>query len=228
MKNKYLKFISAVILIILILLGVCFYLFSTYGEALNRKIYLSSTSVYPISTIIVYLGIYHPEPIDVELLYGKISFNQIKWIVERKNMILPFLPLSASSTKTELLWLLEHTADINNYSIYHNGHITVMGETVLLRSFRLNRLDLLQFLLDNGANPNMKFIVLPQLNKVKGLTYKELENNNTSFFITREYLESNDNDDAKYLSKEINLLKKYEEKYNKEYPNWENEWVFDW
>lgn len=210
-----------------------------------RDMYYSLThkKMYPLSKLMVSTGLYKPTFDDVYYLYvedfyylqSDVSFDYIKWLVTKGNIELDFVPISARTIESEISWFMNAGADINDLIYFIPSHpfsgklimavyYVPIFEPILCYSINIDRVDLIPFLLKKDANPNKRLgidITIDEyLNEQMKEYYGEKFNKTP-----RELLELKELEEGTpgKFSKEIELLKEYEVKYNKEHPNWKEE-----
>jgi len=249
--NK-IRLILLIVIIIIISYSVYYFFYSTdkYGNTPVLKLFysVSHNKNYNAGKFLVKYKWYNPTFFDVQMLYvsnSKINFDYLAWIMEETNMRIPYVMISKNpqNTQTEDIdWFLTKGIDINNYNFVYPRYLSSINHfgteliTPLSLANSLERNDLVIYLLENGANPNMSNLQIKNMHDCFGKTYYELTNSDK---YVKEYsdVDSTLRKHLEYLRDDygvatndelIETLKKYEVKYTKEHPNWKNEWVFDW
>ena len=227
-----------------------FYSTDQHGYTPAAKLFysVSKSENYSVGKLLVKHKLYNPTFYDIQMLYlspQKIDFNYLAWIMEEKNMRIPYVMISKNplNTKTEDIdWFLNKGIDINNYYFIYPRYSHSLNSfsaeliTPLSLAYHIGRYDLVMYLLEKGANPNMSDLHIKNMQDCFGKRYCELISSDK--YITeypadntlRNWLEEHPYDEYGATKKDelIKTLKEYEEKYNKEHPNWKDEWVFDW
>ena len=230
MKKRLIFLIGIILLFLFIGILVCG-AFSRNGFGYNLYYFLTYNKQYSLSNLVVSSGLYKPTVRDIYIMYDNdVSFQHIQYIINHEGIKLPFIPIEKRTKIEEIDWFINTGLDVNDYifSLAIGSHSS-RGDTLLHKAIFINRYDLLSILLDRGANPNMRQIFYLDLVEDNGKSYAQIKNEKIMPEIDisttpKEYLEHMQKKGDGDFTKEIELFKEYEIKYNEEHPNWENEW----